>query len=136
MSSKVDVILEGAPQRLEKQYDTIFTKAAKIFLWELITQFDAKVERILLAREKRKIDIASGKWIPEFKSIQPSNWKISDIPQRIRNRKLDLGDISPANTISFTDALFANVQGIQVNCHFILLALIFFSGSIKDKDGR
>lgn len=114
MFTKVDVILEGAPQRLQKQYDTIFTKSAKEFLWELVTKFDTKVERILLEREKRKIDIATGKWVPKFQTVQPSDWTIAEIPQRIRNRKVDLGDISPANTVAFTDALYADVQGIQV----------------------
>lgn len=115
MSTKIDIFLEGAPQRIERQYETIFTTAAKHFLWEFIAEFDGKVEQILLEREKRRIEIAKGNWQPTFESIEPSNWKITDIPQRIQNRKLDLGDISPANTFSFTDALFANVQGIQVN---------------------
>lgn len=115
MFTKVDVVLEGAPQRLQKQYDTIFTKSAKEFLWELVTKFDAKLERVLLEREKRKIEIATGKWVPKFQTIQPSDWTIAEIPERVRNRKVDLGDVSPANTVAFTDALFANVQGIQVD---------------------
>lgn len=108
------VALEGPPHRLDNQYSRIFTKQAKQFLCELVTKFDPKVEFLLLEREKRRIEISNGNWKPKFSTVDDKNWTISPIPQRIKNRKLDLGDVSPANTISFTDALYANVQGIQV----------------------
>lgn len=108
------VALEGPPQRLEIQYARIFTKGAKDFLHEFITEFDSKVDALLLERERRRIDITNGVWKPQFKKIHEQNWNISEIPKRIQNRKLDLGDISPSNTVSFTDALYADVQGIQV----------------------
>lgn len=109
------VILEGSPHRLESQYSRIFTNEAKEFLYELINKFDAKVDEILLERERRRIDIAQGNWEPKFQKTKQSEWKIDAIPTRIQNRKLDLGDISPANTVLFTDALWADVQGIQVD---------------------
>lgn len=109
------ISLEGPPHRLDNQYAQIFTKNAKQFLFELIAEFDAKVDALLLEREQRRIDIAKGNWTPQFQVTNERNWKIAAIPERIRNRKLDLGDISPANTVLFTDALYADVQGIQVN---------------------
>lgn len=115
MSQTEKIAIEGPPQRLESQYARIFTKPAKQFLSELVTKFDDQVEILLLQREKRRIEIANGQWKPQFRTVNDNNWRIADIPKRIRNRKLDLGDISPANTISFTDALYADVQGIQVN---------------------
>lgn len=111
------ILLEGPPQRLDKQYARIFTRSAKQFLREFITEFDSKVDSLLLERERRRIDITSGKWKPKFRKVDEQDWTIAEIPQRIRNRKLDLGDISPANTINFTDALYADVQGIQVSCN-------------------
>lgn len=114
MKKVEQIVLEGPPQRLDIQYARIFTKATKQFLVELITKFDNRVDQLLLERERRRIDISTGKWKPKFQSVNEKRWKITDIPARIRNRKLDLGDISPANTISFTDALYADVQGIQV----------------------
>lgn len=111
-----EIALEGPPQRLDSQYARIFTRPAKQFLVDLICEFDSKVEFLLLERERRRIEIASGKWKPQFKHVNEKNWQIAEIPERIRNRKLDLGDVSPANTILFTDALYANVQGIQVCC--------------------
>lgn len=111
----LNLVIESAPHRLDAEYDAIFTKEAKNFLYELVVNFEPKVERILLEREKRRIDILDGKWKPEFRSSRKcDDWKVADIPARIRNRKLDLGDVSPANTANFVDALYANVQGIQV----------------------
>lgn len=108
------VALEGPPQRLENQHARIFTRNAKQFLLELITEFESKVDALLLERERRRIEISKGNLKPQFRVIDEKGWKIAPIPQRIRNRKLDLGDISPANTVLFTDALYADVQGIQV----------------------
>lgn len=119
--------MEGPPQRLDNQYSRIFTKGAKQFLREFITEFDSKVDSLLLGRERRRIDITSGNWKPEFRKIDEKNWKIAEIPQRLRNRKLDLGDISPANTISFTDALYADVQGIQAGFYFFLNLISLYS---------
>lgn len=114
MTQIESVSLEGPPQRLDNQYARIFTRNAKQFLLELIVKFDAKVDKLLLERERRRIEITNGNWTPQFKKTHEKNWKIAPIPDRIKNRKLDLGDISPANTILFTDALYADVQGIQV----------------------
>lgn len=109
-----NVIIESAPHRLESEYNSIITKDAKQFLYDLIVRFEPKVEKILLEREKRRIDILDGKWKPKFRCVRNDDWKITDIPSRIKNRKLDLGDVSPANTANFVDALYADVQGIQV----------------------
>lgn len=98
---------------METEYATIFTRDAKRFLYDLVTEFEPKVEKLLLARERRRLDIVEGKWAPNFRRV-PGDWRIGEIPQRIRNRQLDLGDVSPANTANFIDALYANVRGIQV----------------------
>lgn len=107
------IAIEGAPRRLETEYAAIFTKDAKQFLYDLVAEFEPKVEKILLARERRRLDIVDGKWTPNFKRV-PGDWKVAEIPPRIRNRQLDLGDVSPANTANFIDALYADVRGIQV----------------------
>lgn len=111
--NRLQIAIEGAPRRLETEYAAIFTKDAKRFLYDLVTEFEPKVEKLLEARERRRLDIVEGNWTPNFRRI-PGDWKISEIPPRIRNRQLDLGDVSPANTANFIDALYADVRGIQV----------------------
>lgn len=65
---------------------------------------------------ERQLYIKQGKWKPEFRNnSEELDWKINDLPARLRNRKLDLGDVSPANTTNFIDSLYAKVQGIQVD---------------------
>ncbi|XP_055536849.1 malate synthase-like isoform X2 [Wyeomyia smithii] len=73
----------------------------------------AKLKR---RRLERRLYIKQGKWKPEFKNrSEDLEWKIDHLPARLQNRKLDLGDVSPANTTNFVDSLYANVQGIQVD---------------------
>lgn len=110
---RLQIAIEGAPRRLETEYAAILTKHSKQFLCDLVTEFEPKVEKILLARDRRRLDIVDGKWTPNFKRV-PGDWKIGQIPARLRNRQLDLGDVSPANTANFIDALYADVRGIQV----------------------
>ena len=108
------ISIEGSPQRLQTEYSVIFTKSSKQFVCDLVREFEGRVEKLLLRREIRKTDILDGRWQPAFRNEAKGDWKIREIPTRIRNRKLDLGDVSPANTAAFVDALYANVQGIQV----------------------
>uniref|UniRef100_A0A182TUT4 malate synthase n=2 Tax=Anopheles melas TaxID=34690 RepID=A0A182TUT4_9DIPT len=111
-----EILIESAPHRIEAAYKEIFTEGALQFLGQLVSQFDREVEQLLQNRVKRRLLIQEGKWTPEFQNRSESlEWKINDLPNRLRNRKLDLGDVSPANTIHFTDCLYAEVQGIQVD---------------------
>ncbi|XP_055607122.1 malate synthase-like isoform X2 [Uranotaenia lowii] len=108
--------IEKSPHRLEQAYDEIFTEGALQFLQDLCIEFDHQVEELLKCRLERNLSIRQGKWRPEFKNTSEDlEWKVEDLPVRLRNRKLDLGDVSPANTAYFIDSLYAKVQGIQVD---------------------
>lgn len=116
IENRVNLILESAPHRLESEYAVLFTREAKRFIFDLCSEFESKVDEILLKREKRRNETSSGKWKATFCNEKWNNsWKIANIPSYLRNRKLDLGDVSPANTTHFVDALYADVQGIQVD---------------------
>ncbi|XP_058839582.1 malate synthase-like [Topomyia yanbarensis] len=110
------VSIERAPHRLEEAHAEIFTSGALEFLYDLITEFDGKIEKLFRRRLERRLSIKQGKWKPDFRnSSEELEWKIDDLPVRLQNRKLDLGDVSPANTTNFVDSLYAQVQGIQVD---------------------
>ncbi|XP_058462383.1 malate synthase-like [Malaya genurostris] len=110
------VSIEKAPHRVEEAYATIFTIGALEFLNDLVVEFDNEVEKLIQQRLHRRLNIKQGKWKPEFKNnSEKLKWKIDDLPFRLQNRKVDLGDVSPANTTSFVDSLYAQVQGIQVD---------------------
>lgn len=112
------VLIERAPHRLDHEHATLFTPAARDFLEALCTTFEPRVAAALLARQARRLDIAAGRWTAEFRNASAAQplWTVDALPARLRNRQLDLGDVSPANTVHFRDALFTDgVQGIQVD---------------------
>lgn len=114
----MSISIEKAPRSLDREYSKIITQPAKDFLCEFVNKFEEKVEKLWYQRDRRRVEILEGHWKPKFrKSIHyvTDDWKISPIPERIKNRKLDLGDVSPAHTAHFIDALYADVQGIQVD---------------------
>lgn len=110
--------IESAPHRLDYEHSVLFTPAALEFLAKFFTRFDHQFEQLMLQRARRRIDLLEHKWQPTFHRntiATTTDWTIDSIPERLQCRKLDLGDVSPANTTSFVDALYANVQGVQVD---------------------
>ncbi|KAG4067570.1 hypothetical protein HA402_005342 [Bradysia odoriphaga] len=110
------ISVEEPPHRLESEHSLLFTKSALSFIEDLITEFDGRVEKILLERDRRRLVISEGNWKPAFRNSSKNlEWNIGPLPKRLQNRKIDLGDVSPASTAYFVDTLFADVQGIQVD---------------------
>lgn len=109
------ISVEEPPHRLNSEHSFLFSKSALKFVEELVSEFDGRVDKIILERDRRRLNINEGKWIPEFRNYTKDlEWTIGSLPKRLQNRKIDLGDVSPANTAYFVDTLFADVQGIQV----------------------
>lgn len=110
------ISVEEPPHRLESEHSYLFSERALHFIEDLVTEFDGRVEKILLERDRRRLNISEGKWTPKFRnSTKHLQWNIGPLPKRLQNRKIDLGDVSPASTAYFVDTLFADVQGVQVN---------------------
>ena len=55
--------------------------------------------------------------LPEFLSggVRLADWQVAPVPRRLRCRHVDLGDVSPANTHHFQDALRTQAQAVQVD---------------------
>ena len=50
------------------------------------------------------------------KSIFPDNdWKVNELTEKLKDRRLDLGDVSPSDGERFAKAINQPVQGIQVS---------------------
>lgn len=119
------ISVEQPPHRLDAEHSLLFTSGALSFVEDLITEFDSRVEKILLERDRRRLTINEGKWTPAFRNETNSQqWNIAPLPKRLQNRKIDLGDVSPASTAYFVDTLYADVQGIQVQKRFAFFFLI------------
>ncbi len=46
------------PHRLEAEHSLLFTKSALNFIEDLITEFDGRVDKILLERDRRRLNIS------------------------------------------------------------------------------
>ncbi|KAF5300011.1 hypothetical protein FQR65_LT09267 [Abscondita terminalis] len=106
------------PLHLQNAFQTIFTKGALEFITQLVTAFEDDVEQLQWKRLRKKSEFYLKGELPSFPQSPARadlSWKIRPLPERLRNRELDLGDVSPANTNHFIKALNADVQGVQVD---------------------
>ncbi|KAJ9573471.1 hypothetical protein L9F63_009131 [Diploptera punctata] len=112
------VDLEPPPPGASQEYQTLLNSDAVNFVAQLVDTFDDRVEQLHWHRLNRKCTLKKTWQMPQFLDTgvrREKNWKVAQVPERLRNRHLDLGDVSPANTEHFTSSLLADVQGIQVD---------------------
>lgn len=110
------ISIENPPTRLKAAHTFLFTDEALSFLELLLAEFEQTYDKIMIDRKARAVEINRGNFVPKFNNtVEDKEWSIATLPERLKNRKLDLGDCSPANSVNFVDALNANVQGIQVS---------------------
>ncbi|XP_032876466.1 malate synthase, glyoxysomal-like [Amblyraja radiata] len=114
------VELEPPPAILKVEFQTILTPETVQFLAELVSTFDEDVEEILQLRIGKKLCLDRNGGLPEFLPHtshirEDQSWKVQPVPQRLQNRHVDLGDVSPANTEHFITALSSTAQGIQTD---------------------
>lgn len=111
------ILLQSPPPKLEDIQRNIFKKEALQFISDLHYQFDTQIEALFKERLLRSLDAKSNANL-EFKKSPERNdktWTIAELPSRLQNRHLDLGDVSASNTAHFVSVLNADVQGIQVD---------------------
>jgi malate synthase len=71
------------------------------------------------ARRQRRSELLNNnnslpKFLMENSPAKQGNWKVAPLPPRLLDRRIDLGDVSPANILHLRAALDADVQGVQV----------------------
>ncbi|KAF2896067.1 hypothetical protein ILUMI_10111 [Ignelater luminosus] len=116
--SRSHITISPSPPGLQHAYNILFSGEAQDFLTELVNTFRNRVDQLYWDRVNRKCQFHLHRKTPEFlntKQRHDPTWKVLPVPPRLQNRKLDLGDVSPANTQHFLQALNADVQGIQVD---------------------
>ena len=70
-------------------------------------------------RSLKKLQFEETGSLPDFEPreialAKNKAWKVAEVPPRLRDRRVDLGDISPTNTELFKRALNSGACGIQV----------------------
>ncbi|TRY54737.1 hypothetical protein DNTS_031263 [Danionella cerebrum] len=114
------VQLQKAPSGLEREFQTLFTTDALEFLSELISTFQAEVDRVLNLRILRKVQLDLTAELPGFLQEtanirDDSTWRVNPVPQRLNCRHVDIGDLSPCDTQRFIKGLKSAAQGLQID---------------------
>ncbi|XP_019634434.1 PREDICTED: uncharacterized protein LOC109477554 [Branchiostoma belcheri] len=111
--------VQPPPPGLEQAHRTLLTPEAVAFVARLCAEFDRDVDQMLRARVLRKIQMDQTGELPDFpektRRIREAEWKVHPVPRRLQNRHVDLGDVSPANTQHFLQALNSKAEGIQTD---------------------
>ncbi|KAJ8262393.1 hypothetical protein GJAV_G00165930 [Gymnothorax javanicus] len=120
MSALRGVQLDPPPKGLEEAHQSLFTTASVLFLAELTTTFQDEVDRILKLRVSGKISLALSGDLPGFSDEtshirSDATWKVLPVPERLRRRHVDIGDLAPCDTEHFIQGLQSSAQGIQVD---------------------
>ncbi|XP_038055014.1 malate synthase-like isoform X3 [Patiria miniata] len=111
--------VSSPPFGLEEAYNTLLTPGALSFIGDIAVKFDQRVEQMLNDRILKKAHLDRSRGLPDFSPetshIRTGSWKVDPVPRRLTNRHVDLGDVSPANTGHFVQALQSTAQGIQTD---------------------
>ena len=98
--------------------DSIFTEDAKAFLHRLVTRFNKDAIDLLERRQKTKTEYSLSGRLPSFLASAArgdAGWRVAPVPPRLRQRHLDVGDVSPGDGDKLRAALRADVDGVQVD---------------------
>ncbi|KAI1883739.1 hypothetical protein AGOR_G00234650 [Albula goreensis] len=120
MAALRGVELEPPPKGLEEAYRALFTAKSILFLTELVNKFREEVERSLKLRISRKVHLDLTGELPGFseataKIRNDPTWRVLPVPERLRKRHVDIGDLAPCDTQRFIQGLRSTAQGIQVD---------------------
>ncbi|KAF1327054.1 Malate synthase a, partial [Globisporangium splendens] len=101
-------------------YDAVLTPPALAFVTELASTFARDIEQVLCIWPARRVVVEQQYAVPTFlsstKAIRDDmNWKIDPIPPILRDRRVDIGDVSPANREFLLRSLNSGAQGVQVD---------------------
>lgn len=113
-----DVEIEPPPKGMEEEYATLLTPHAVQFVADLVRHFNDQVDMMMKERIRRKVELDITGALPRFSEnpkVTKSDWVVAPVPERAVDRRLDLGDVSPANTDKFVEALLCPVNGIQTD---------------------
>ncbi|EDO40474.1 predicted protein, partial [Nematostella vectensis] len=102
------------PAGSEAAFHTLLTPQSVAFLVQLVNHFDEQVDE--LQRQRRLNKVQFEQCLPDFQIKESRNkWQVKDLPARLQDRRVDLGDITPSNTLLFKRALNSSASGIQAD---------------------
>ncbi|ETI50407.1 malate synthase A, variant 1 [Phytophthora nicotianae CJ01A1] len=120
-SSSTDVFVSprdaSCPQNV---YDAVLSPAALEFVAELAATFQHEVEQLHARRQARRLATEQNGAMPHFleetRAIrEDETWRVDPQPNALMDRRVDIGDVSPANRKFLLRALNSGAQGVQVD---------------------
>ncbi|KAI9996843.1 hypothetical protein PInf_000105 [Phytophthora infestans] len=104
----------------QNTYDAVLSPAALEFVAELAAAFQQDVGQLLARRKSRRLATEQNEEMPHFleetRAIrEDGTWRIDPQPAALRDRRVDIGDVSPANRDFLLRALNSGAQGVQVD---------------------
>ncbi|KAG7390692.1 hypothetical protein PHYBOEH_006945 [Phytophthora boehmeriae] len=101
-------------------YDAVLSPAAVEFVAELATAFQHEVEKLHARRQGRRLATEQQGLMPHFleetRSIrEDQTWRVDPQPEALQDRRVDIGDVSPADDDFLLRALNSGAQGVQVD---------------------
>lgn len=104
-------------EELAEESTALFTDGALSFLVDLLREFEARVDQLYEDRLKRKCEFLGSEKLPRFEgsNIRTGTWSVAPVAEGLRDWRLVLGDVSPANGEHFSKAFAAPVSAVQVD---------------------
>jgi malate synthase A len=107
----------------EEIFATLFSPAAREFLARTVAAFDAEVDSLVHRRQLTRLQMEMSGSLPTFAAataaegnpLPAADWRISPVPERLRRRHIDIGDVSPADTERLARCLASAADGVQVD---------------------
>ncbi|KAG2529328.1 hypothetical protein BBO99_00003414 [Phytophthora kernoviae] len=101
-------------------YDAVLSPAAVEFVEELATTFQQDVAQLHARRQARRLATEQHGVMPHFLeetcSIRDDHtWRVDPQPKALQDRRVDIGDVSPADGEFLLRALNSGAQGVQVD---------------------
>uniref|UniRef100_M4BDG3 malate synthase n=1 Tax=Hyaloperonospora arabidopsidis (strain Emoy2) TaxID=559515 RepID=M4BDG3_HYAAE len=120
-SSNRDVFVSPTPTECPQSiYDTVLSPSAVAFVANLAAAFHQEVQQLHTRRQARRLATERHGTTPHFleetRSIrQDETWQIDAQVEALMDRRVDIGDVSPADGDLLLNALNSGAQGVQVD---------------------
>jgi len=113
-----DTVVSAPPAALEEQFRRVFSVDAVEFVADMCRTFDGQIAEMLRIRDATHVAL-SGNMLPGFlphtTHMRSSEWKISPLPARLQDRRVDVGDVTPHDAQRLVDSLNSGAQGVQAD---------------------
>ncbi|XP_043199164.1 malate synthase-like [Amphibalanus amphitrite] len=118
MPAASEVEIAAPPSGLEEQHAAVFTADAIAFLLDCYTRFRNDIQTLYDERCRRQLALNTSGELPMVSSQSArtdGDWTVAPLPDGLKDRRIDLGDVTPSDMTQLTAALNSTASGVQVD---------------------